>query len=188
MMVHEEKQQQLKLMKWLTIALVLKLVYLDVFPGAYYVQHLLVYAAFFKSLSYYDGVSHALHYIRIGFGLLLVNMLFEGLFTYYWLLILTAAIDLLIIYEFFKITRGIEEQCKPLGSTARIMKKYMWLAISVIASWTFLMNLEYFSQMVLLFIGAVILLGINVRLLFHLHGLKKHIKSTAHFVTYSQND
>ncbi|MFJ7734696.1 hypothetical protein ACIQ2D_00025 [Lysinibacillus sp. NPDC097287] len=185
MMVHKEKQRQLKLMKWLTIALVLKLIYLDVFPGAYYVQHLLMYVVFFKSLSYYNGVSHAKHYIRVGFGLLLVNMLFEGLFVHYWLLILTAAIDLLIVYEFFKIIRAIEDECKLVGSTARIMKKYMWLAISVMISWTFLMNLEYFSQVVLLIIGAIILFGINVRLLIHLRRLKKHVKSTMHFVTYT---
>lgn len=185
MMVHEEKQRQLKFMRWLTMALVLKLIYLDVFTGAYYVQHLLMYVVFFKSLSYYDGVSNAKHYIRVGFGLLLANMLLDSLFTHYWLLILTAAIDLLIIYEFFKMIRAIEEECKAVGSTARIMKKYMWLAISVIISWTFLMNLEYFSQIVLLFIGAVILLGINVRLLLHLRLLKKHIKSKMHFVTYS---
>ena len=154
MMVHEEKKRQFQLLKWLTIALVLKLVYLDVFPGAYYVQHLLMYVAFYKSLSYYEGVSHAKHYIWIGFGLLLM-------------------------------IRVIEEECKPVGSTARIMKKYMWLAITVIASWTFLMNLDYFSQMVLLFMGAVILFGINVKVLIHLRSLKKHIKSTMHFVTYT---
>lgn len=185
MMVLEEKQRQLKLMKWLTIALVLKLIYLDVFPNAYYIQHLLMYSAFFTSLSYYDGVSHAKYYIRAGFGLLLVNMFFEGLFVHYWQLVATAAIDLLIIYEFFKIIRAIEDECKPVGSTAHIMKKYMWLAISVIISWTFLMNLDYFSQMVLLIIGAVILSGVNVRLLIHLRRLKKHVKSTMHLVTYT---
>lgn len=185
MMVHREKQRQLHLMKWLTIALVLKLIYLDVFPGASYVQHLLMYVAFYKSLSYYDGVSHAKRYIQIGFGLLLVNMLTDGLFLHYWLLILTAAIDLLIVYEFFKMIRVIEEDCKAVGSTPRIMKKYMWLAILVISSWTFLLNLEYMSQMMLLLIGAVIMLGINVRVLFHLRQLKKHIKARMHFVTYS---
>lgn len=185
MMVHEEKQRQLKFLKWLTIALVLKLIYLDVFPGAYYVQHMLMYIAFLKSLSYYEGVSFAKHFIRIGFGLLLVNMIFEGLLLHYWMLILTAAIDLLIVYEFFKILRAIEETHKAVGSTTRIMKKYMWLAIIVIVCWTFLMNLEYFSQMVLLLIGAVIMLGINMRLLLHLRLLKKHIKATLHYVTYS---
>lgn len=184
-MVHREKQWQLNLLKWLTIALVLKLIYLDVFPGASYVQHLLMYVAFYKSLSYYNGVSHAKRYIQFGFGLLLVNMLSDGLFLHYWYLILTAAIDLLIVYEFFKIIHVIEEDCKAVGSTPRIMKKYMWLAISVISSWTFLMNLEYSSQMMLLLIGAVIMLGINVRLLFHLRRLKKYIKATLHFVTYS---
>lgn len=185
MMVHEEKQRQLKLMKWLTIALVLKLIYLDVFPNAYYGQHLLMYAAFIKSLSYYNGVTRAEGYIRIGYGLLLVNMLSEDLLAHYWLLILTSAVDLLIIFEFLKILQVIEEKLKVVSHTAHIMKKYMWLAIGVIVSWTFLMNLEYFSQMVLLFIGAVILLGINVRLLIHLRRLKKHVKSTMHFVMYS---
>ncbi|MFJ7952766.1 hypothetical protein ACIQZG_14675 [Lysinibacillus sp. NPDC096418] len=185
MMVYEEKNQQVKFMKWLTIALVLKLVYLDVFPGAYYVQHLLMYFAFMKSLSYFDGVTHAKGYITIGFGLLLVNMLSEDFFMQYWLLIFSASIDLLIIFEFFKILKIIEEKLKVVNHTTRIMKKYMWLAIGVIVSWTFLMNLEYFSQMVLLFIGALILFGINVRLLIHLRHLKKHVKSTMHFVTYT---
>lgn len=185
MMVHREKQRQLNLLKWLTIALVLKLVYLDIYPGASYVQHLLMYVAFYKSLSYDNGPSLAKRYIQIGFGLLLVQVLSDGLFSHYWLLILTAAIDLLIVYEFFKIIQVIEEECKQVGSTTRIMKKYMWLAVLVIISWTFLMNVDYFSQRVLLLIGAVIMLAVNVRLLIHLRGLKKQMKATMHFVTYS---
>ena len=47
------------------------------------------------------------------------------------------------------------------------------------------MNLDYFSQKVLLIIGAVILFGVNVRLLIHLRRLKKYVKSTMHFVTYT---
>lgn len=185
MMVHREKQRQLNLLKWLTIALALKLVYLDVFPGASYVQHLLMYLAFYKSLSYDNGPSLARRYIQIGFGLLLVHVLTDGLFSHYWLLILTAVIDLLIVYEFFKIIQVIEEECKQVGSTTRIMKKYMWLAVLVIISWTFLMNVDYSSQMVLLIIGAVILFGINIRLLLHIRRLKKQIRATLHFVTYS---
>ncbi|KOS69833.1 hypothetical protein AEA09_10950 [Lysinibacillus contaminans] len=184
-MEYEKKQRQLKLLKWLTFALFLKLFYLDVFQGANFVQHLLMYVAFIKSLSYYDGVTHAKIYIRIGFGVLLVNLLSDGLFSHYWLLIMTAAIDILIIFEFLKILQIIEEEQKTIGPTARIMKKYLWSALVVMISWTFLMNLKYDTQVLLLFIGAVLLFGINARLLLHLRLLKKDIKSTMHFVTYS---
>ena len=185
MMVYKEKQRQINLLKWLSIALILKLVYLDVFPGASYVQHLLTYLAFYKSLSYHPGPSLAKRYIQIGYVLLLLQLFLDGMFWHYWLLILTVAIDVLIVYEFFKMIRGIEEEEKQASSTVRIMKTYMSLAVLVILSWTFLMNVDYFSQIVLLVVGAVILFAINLRLLIHIRSLKKQIKASLHFVTYS---
>lgn len=185
MMVHREKQRQVNLLKWLTIALALKLVYLDVFPGASYVQHLLIYLAFYKSLSYHQGPSFAKRYIQLGYVLLFLQLFLGGMFLHYWLLILTTVVDVLVVYEFFKIVRVIEEEGKQVGTTVRIMKNYMSLAVFVIISWTFLMNVTYLSQMVLLIIGAVILFGINVRFLLHIRRLKKQIKATLHFVTYS---
>ena len=185
MMVHREKQRQFNLLKWLTIALVLKLVYLDVFPGASYVQHLLIYLAFYKSLSYHQGPSLARRYIQLGYILLILQLLLDGMLSHNWLLILTSAIDVLIVYEFFKIIRVIEEDGKQVGSTVRIMKNYMNFSVLVITCWTFLMNVDYSTQMGLVIIGAVILLCLNVRLLVHIRHMKKQIKSTLHFVTYS---
>ena len=185
MMVYREKQRQFNLLKWFTIALSLKLVSLDVFPGASYVQHLLMYLAFYKSLSYHQGPSLARRYIQLGYILLFLQLLLDGMLSHYWLLILTESIDVLIVYEFFKIIRVIEEDGKQMGSTVRIMRNYMSISAFVIICWTFLMNVEYLTQMVLLIIGAVILLCLNVRLLVHIRRMKKQIKSTLHFVTYS---
>ncbi|MEY9976720.1 hypothetical protein [Lysinibacillus sp. RC79] len=47
------------------------------------------------------------------------------------------------------------------------------------------MNIEYDAMISLLIIGAVLILIVNLRLLFHLRSLKKVIKSTMHVVMYS---
>ncbi|MCL1694297.1 MULTISPECIES: hypothetical protein [unclassified Lysinibacillus] len=180
-----EKQRQLNLLKWLTIALSLKLVFLNVYPYAFYVQQLLIYLAFMKSLSYFKGQSLVKKYIFIGIILLIANIVASNLLSITWHLVLTVSVDLLIILEFGKILVEIERQNNLLGSTARIMKQYMWIVLCVTASWTFLMNSEYDVIVSLLIVGAVLIFIVNVRLLFHLRSLKKNIKSKMRVVMNS---
>ncbi|KOS63547.1 hypothetical protein AN161_07380 [Lysinibacillus sp. FJAT-14222] len=180
-----EKHRQLNLLKWLTIALCLKLVFLNVFPYAFYVQQLLIYFACMKSLSYFKGKTLAKHYIFIGFILLITNIVTSHLLTITWHLVLTVIVDLLIILEFGKIIVEIEKHYNILGSTHRIMKKYMWIVLSVSACWTFLMNIEYDAMVSLLIVGAVLILIANIRLLFHFRSLKKDIKLAMRVVMYS---
>ncbi|MGE7694222.1 hypothetical protein ACQKNC_08870 [Lysinibacillus sp. NPDC094177] len=177
-----EKQRQLKLLKWLTIALSLKLVFLNVYPYVFYVQQILIYLAFMKSLSYFKGKSLIKKYIFLGIILLIANIVTSNLLSITWHLVLTVSVDLLIILEFGKILVEIERRNNMLESTARIMKKYMWIVLCVTASWTFIVNIEYDAMVSLLIVGAVLILIVNLRLLFHLRSLKKNIKLTMRVV------
>ncbi|KOP80860.1 hypothetical protein AMS59_03780 [Lysinibacillus sp. FJAT-14745] len=177
-----EKHRQLKLLKWLTIALFLKLVFLFVYPYVFYVQQLLIYLAFMKSLSYFKGKSLAKHFIFIGLILLIANIVS---FPMTWYLVLSVSVDLLIILEFGKILVEIEKQYNMLDSTAKIIKQYMRIVLCVTASWTFLMNIKYFEMVSLLIIGVVLIVIVNLRLLFLLYSLRKSIKSTMRVVMYS---
>jgi len=182
----QEKQQQLKLLKWLTTALILKLILLNIFPYAFYLQQLLSYGALLKSLSYFDGKTLAKRFIVIALVLVMVPLVSADTLISYWLLIFTGVIDLLIILQFGNILLAIEQRNNLRATTTDFMKKYKWVVVVVLASWTFLMHLIYVEQMILLFIGALVLFFANIALIIHVRKKSKQIKSTMHFVIFAE--
>lgn len=186
MIERQEKQQQLKLLKWLTIALILKLILLNIFPYAFYLQQLLSYGALLKSLSYFDGKTLAKRLIVIALVLVMVPLVSADTLISYWLLIFTGVIDLLILVQFGHILLAMEQRNNLRATTTDFMKKYKWVVVVVLASWTFLMHLIYIEQMILLFIGAIFLFFMNIAFIIHVRNVAKQIKSTMHFVIFAE--
>ncbi|WP_409368990.1 hypothetical protein [Lysinibacillus sp. 38-6] len=182
MIERHEKQRQLKLLKWLTIALFLKLILLNMFPYAPYLQQLLSYGALLKSLSYFDGKTLAKRFIVIALVLVMVSLVSAHTLISYWLLIFTGIIDLLILLQFGHILLAMEQRNHLRVTTTDFMKKYKWVVVVVLASWTFLMHLMYVEQMILLFIGALLICFMNIAFIIHVRNIAKQIKSTMHFV------
>lgn len=178
MIVMDEKYRHLEFLKWLSIALCLKLVLLNIVPFAFYIQQFLFYSALFKSLSYFKGKTLAKNLIFIDIGLLFVNLLPINIVLSTWQLVITMIVELFIILEFGKIVAEIERQYKALQTTSRILTMYQWLVLGVAAGWTFIMNVDYFSMIIFVSIGAILLFIANVRLLFHLQRIRKSIKFT----------
>ncbi|MFJ7667102.1 hypothetical protein ACIQXI_08330 [Lysinibacillus sp. NPDC097195] len=186
MIESQEKQQQLKLLKWLTIALFLKLILLNIFPYAFYLQQLLSYGALLKSLSYFDGKTLAKRLIVIALVLVMVPLVSADTLISYWLIIFTGVIDLLILLQFGQILLAMEQRNNLRATTIDFMKKYKWVVVVVMASWTFLMHLIYIEQMILLFIGALLLFFMNIAFIIHVRNVAKQIKSTMHFAIFTE--
>lgn len=181
-----ESKQQIKLLQWLAVALFFQFIYLNIFKYANLLQDILVYGAYLKSLSFYKEKTPIKTYMTCAMILTLMStFIFSHLF-FYWSTVLIQGLDLLIIMEFGKILLSIEQKPHAQGPTRRVMKKYIAIAFAVIISWTLLMNVTGDWQMGLFFLGALLLLAINIRLFFHVLALRKHVKSKSFVVTYLQ--
>lgn len=118
--------------------------------------------------------------------LTLMSTFFSSHLLFYWSTVLIQGIDLLIIMEFGKILLSIEQKHDAQGPTTRVMKKYIAISFAVIISWTLLINVTSDWQMGLLFLGALLLLAVNIRLFLHVLALRKHVKNKSYIVTYLQ--
>ncbi|WDU81077.1 hypothetical protein [Lysinibacillus sp. G01H] len=181
-----ESTQQVKLLQWLAVALFFQLIYLNVFKYANLVQDILVYGAYLKSLSFYKEKAPIKTYMACALMITLMSTIFSFHLLFYWSTVLIQGIELLIIMEFGKILLCIEQKHDVQGTTTRVMKKYIAISFAVIISWTLLMNVISDWQMGLLFLGALLLLAVNLRLFLHVLALRKHVKSKSFVVTYLQ--
>ena len=120
--------------------------------------------------------------------LALMSTFFSSHLLFYWSTVLIQGIKLLIIMEFGKILLSIEQKHDIQGSTTRVMKKYIAITFAVIISWTLLMNVTNDWQMGLLFLGALLLLAVNIRLFLHVLALRKHVKTNPLLLPTYKND
>lgn len=181
-----ESKQQVKLLQWFAVALFFQFIYLNVFKYANLLQDILVYGAYLKSLSFYKEKTPISKYMACAMILALMSTFFTSHLLFYWSTVLIQGIKLLIIMEFGKILLSIEQKHDIQGSTTRVMKKYIAIAFAVIISWTLLMIVTNDWQMGLLFLGALLLLAVNIRLFLHVLALRKHVKNKSFVVTYLQ--